>query len=270
MQIIHKVTFEGTKAAEFRELGVNMVRISPESPLINMLQFTMAEDDSRWKKTHSIIKKLGALDFAETRFTPYEFDRAQFLAVLPSWHHGYPQPEEDFQYKKTTYDLSHYCSACQIGARQVAPFQMKRPPIWGEKSVLQLNWVFDEYFVKPETWKRVFERFGIKCRPVLQHPSGQEMETVVQLDISERAELLMESYPRVQCQRCGTRSYLHVNGFFPSPAATGQHLFKSLQWFGDGSVPVQAVVVSQPLYRAIQDAKIRGLEFQACLPPQIA
>ena len=44
-----------------------------------------------------------------------------------------------------------------IGAKQVSPFRMKESPNWGRRSILQMNWLFDEYFVKPEVWNAVFQ-----------------------------------------------------------------------------------------------------------------
>ncbi len=259
----------GKKALRFQDLGIAMVRISPGSHLVDLVQFKMSESDPRWKTALALIEEFGAVDIAETEFTADELNQAQFLAMLPSWHHGYPQPEDDFGYLKTTYDLSSYCSCCGIGARQVAAFRLKKPPSWGTRSILQCNWIFDEYFVKPEIWQSIFAGFGIKNRPVAQDESGKVLDSVTQIDISDHVELLMEGRAHTQCHKCGEKVYRQVNGFFPCPAvATSKHVFKSSQWFGHGSNANRMVMVSQALYQKIQTEKIRGVHFAACLPPR--
>jgi hypothetical protein len=84
---------------------------------------------------------------------------------------------------------------------------MKRSPAWGTKSILQLNWIFDEYFVTPTAWRQVFEAFGIACKPVLLDRTGEVLDSVVQLDIPKTHELNFDGDFEL-CKACNIKKYL--------------------------------------------------------------
>ena len=107
---------------------------------------------------------------------------------------------------------------------------------------------------------------GINCRRVLLHRTGQELESVLQLDIPQLVPLQMDSkaYEYERCMLCDRKEYKHVTGFFPSPQATDFPFFKSVQYFGSGSGATRAVLLSNALYRRITDASLKGAEFFAC------
>jgi hypothetical protein len=143
---------------------------------------------------------------------------------------------------------------------------MKNAPNWGRRSILQMNWVFDEFFVKPDVWKAIFEPSGLKCRPVLLHRTGQELDSVVQLDIPHLVTLMMDSgtFAVERCEFCDRKKYAHVTGFFPTPQATVFALFKSVEYFGSGASAHRAVVISSALCLKSRDTSLRGAEFYAC------
>ena len=250
----------------FQEAGVELQ--IHDNNLTKIAVCDVAEDDPQWESVRHLLKKYETVDIPFTKFTDSELSNAKHLAMAPSWHHGYPQPEDDFGYMQLTYDLRDYCEHCGIGAKQISPFQMKKSPNWGRRSILQMNWLFDEYFVKPEVWNAVFQPLGINCRRVLLHRTGQELESVLQLDIPQLVPLQMDSkaYEYERCMFCDRKKYKHVTGFFPSPQATDFPLFKSVQYFGSGASASRAVLVSKALYRRIKDAALKGAEFFACKP----
>jgi hypothetical protein len=257
----------GQVRKDFQDAGVKL-RVD-DNPLARIATCDVAEDDPRWGKVQALIKKYQLVDIPLTEFTDFELLSANYLNMGATWHHGYPQPEDDFGYRNASYDLAAYCEHCGIGTKQTAPFRMKNAPNWGRRSILQMNWVFDEFFVKPDAWKAIFEPLGIKCRPVLLHRTGQELDSVVQLDIPHLVPLTMDSkaYAFERCEFCDRKKYKHVTGFFPTPQATGFPLFKSAEYFGSGAGAHRAVVISSALYLKIRDASLRGAEFYACAIP---
>jgi hypothetical protein len=72
-----------------------------------------------------------------------------------------------------------------------------------KRSILQLNWIFDEYFLARDVWTTVFEPLGIDCWPVLLHKSGEEIGSVVQLKISHHADLNLSESKTAACSTCG-------------------------------------------------------------------
>ena len=201
-----------------------------------------------------------AVDIVRTNFSKQEIADARWLELVPDWHRGYPQPKEGvFGYLEVTYDTSQYCPECGIGLRQKAPFQMKAEPKWGRNGILQLNWVFDEYFVKSAVWANIFEPHGIGCRHV-QNTRGKELKTVVQLVVERETDIVNDGLPMEKCTRCGRVKYIPVTrGPFPALACEpAGHMVKTRQYFGSGASAHKGVIISQVLARARSAKNIRG------------
>jgi hypothetical protein len=199
-----------------------------------------------------------------TEFTDDERNQAPFLEMMPSWLHGYPQPESVHGYMDQTYDLSSACKICHVGAKQKAPFRMKKSPVWGRRSILQMNWVDDEIFVKPDVYSAVFRPFGIGSWPVLLHKTGVELDTVVQLSIETIADVRVDgTLLEHVCSRCGRQSSQRsCRGFPPGPVHAEAPIFKSSQCFHGSD---RSVFVSNCLYQEIVGAKLKGAGFHPCL-----
>ena len=147
---------------------------------------------------------------------------------------------------------------------------MKGEPKWGKKHVLQLNWIFDEFFVLPDVWESTFEPFDVGCTPVVDHRTGKELQTVVQLDIKTTAAStlqLTEDQPCELCTRCGRKKYLPISkGLFPSLAETAtDHIQKTQEYFGSGASAWKAIVVSSNLFQRITERKLKGVELIPCI-----
>jgi hypothetical protein len=184
----------------------------------------------------------------------------------PSWHHGYPEPSGDLGFLRETYVESSVCKLCGSGKVQQHSFRLKQEPKWGNKQILQLNWVFDEFFVQPETWRHVFEPLGVACREVLHVKTGKPLETIVQLCIDEIAttELAIdESLEGERCKSCGVVKYLPiVRGAFPGLRRENKRsILKTKEVFGSGTSSWRAVLVSSELFRTITKANLKGVEF---------
>src|SRR5262249_12475668 len=222
------------------------------------------ESDSAWPRISEWATRRSALDMVSSHFSPEEIAEAEWLGMDPRWHWSYPQPEDDFGFRSVTYDLSQYCSTCGIGAVQKAAFRMKSEPRWGRNGILQLNWVFDEYFVRPEVWKSIFEPLRIASRPVVDK-EGRELATVLQLKAPEAVvPVSTEGLKAKLCGVCGRTKYgWVVRGPFPSllTAPVDAHLFKTKEYFGDGAAADKAVLVSQAPRRALEERAIRGVSF---------
>ena len=101
---------------------------------------------------------------------------------------------------------------------------MKAEPKWGRRGVLQLNWVFDEYFATPEVWASFFEPHGIECRPVMN-----------------------------------TRGAAPFPALRSEPSAT---MVKTKEYFGSGASAHKRVLISQAVARALIDHKVRGVSLR--------
>lgn len=259
MKILHRISMTEDEPVrlEFERLGFE-TRCGLTTLLID-------ESDERWTRVKSLIDKYSPLDIVTTTFTDSEVQIARHLKLVPDWHHGYPQPEGNFEYKSITYDGSRMCADCGSGLVQVSPFRFKREPKWGRRSILQLNWVYDEYFVRPEVWDEVFRPFNVDSREVLHARTEKPLETVVQLVTPrETSSLDLPGHKYEKCCTCGAIRYLPISrGYFP--ALIGEScsaIFRSREYFGSGHNAFNAIVVTQDLCTAMRERKLKGVKFK--------
>jgi ribosomal protein L37E len=242
------------------EVQAELAEFGLAAPARGCAIFEVDEAHVSWPALKEWITKRRAGDAAFTRFTSSEVARARWLELEPTWHHGYPQPDPDnFGFRHATYDLSQHCAVCGVGKRQCAPFQMKREPKWGRKEILQLNWVFDEYFVTPNLWREVFAPSGIASRAVC-NTKGEELEGVVQLVIGGEVEIVEKGLASEVCSRCGRQKFLPVTAG-PFPALRNEPnvpLAKTAEFFGSGGSAHRGVVISQELWRKFVAYKGKG------------
>ena len=224
------------------------------------VSFDVDEDHEFWPDMQRWIVARRALDICRTVFSKEEVSAAKWLQLLPDWHRGYPQPREDhFGYLQATYDLSEYCEKCGVGNKQNAPFQMRGEPKWGRNEILQLNWVFDEFFVTPRLWRAVFQPRGVGYRSV-KSVRGSELQTVCQLLIDEQVRIVADDLSGANCTSCDRMKYLPVTrGCFP-PLATEPtgHVARTTQDFGSGASAHKGIIVSGELARALLAEEVRG------------
>jgi ribosomal protein L37E len=260
MKITHNISISTTSEirSELEELGITVGE--------GFVSFKIEESDERWIKLKPKILEWHAIDIPDTTFSDKELSESEWLEMLPEWHHGYPQPEDDFKYLSLTYDLSNYCSKCGIGAVQKENFRMQKEPKWGKRGILQLNWVFDQYFVLPDVWRDIFKMFGIPCLPVIHHRTGKNLNTVLQLSNLENTELEnIDRYPHQVCNECGRKKYLPIAiGRFPKLRIIPKsHISRTNEYFGSGRRAFNAIVVSHELYKQIRKYKLKGVSFNA-------
>ena len=264
MKILHRIAFVASEA-DRRDIDRLGVKLQPTGKVpAGFISFDASESDPNWPAVHDWIEQRGlGVHWVRTVFSTREVDEACWLNLQPDWHHGYPQPEGGFAYTRTTYDPQDYCRLCGVGGRQRGPFAMSGEPAWGTRGILQLNWVFDEYFVIPEVAATVFGPYGIGTRPVTNR-RGAELRTVLQLDIHERVSLRIEGLPSETCGECGRLKFEPVTrGPFPALASEPSgHMARTNELFGTGSEAHNEVIVSQALGRAMRNAGVKGASFR--------
>lgn len=258
MKIVHHISVNSNLniQGELAHFGI----VVAETGLVS---FDIDESNEKWPLIEEWIARRQAFDFVSTKFSRMEISDSRWLQLVPDWHHGYPQPD-DRGYIRATYDIKNWCERCGVGLKQKAPFRMESEPRWGKRSILQLNWVFDEYFVRPDTWSIVLEPLGVKCRPVL-NTKGSKLDTVVQLDIRGEINVLTDRLPSEEksCSDCGQTKYLPVvRGPFPTlmnkPSSA---IFRTVEFFGSGAYGCRPVLVSQAVAQVLIANKIRGASF---------
>lgn len=269
MEIIHHFGLSIRReidAEAFRVLGIHLDRGPQHLPGSSIAAFDISEDDPRWVEVQQLVERIKLTDFVRTKFSKSELGDASVLAMFATTQRGYPEPSNDMSFIEVTYDLSEYCNICGIGLRQLRPIRVGFVPTL-QRSILALNWIFDEFLVSPQVWERVFRPFGIGYWPVLSARTGETIESVVQLRIEERAGLRLRGLERACCSDCGREKVLfNLRGFAPDPVNIPSPIFRSVQYFGTGANAFNLILVEAPLYRAIREGQLRGLEFYPCSP----
>lgn len=253
MQVIHRVSISATPQIrkELADLGVAVGE--------GFVTFEVDESSPEWTAIASWIARRSAVDVVSTKFATSELNAAAWFAWAPTWHCGYPQPEDE--YLEVTYDVSAYCAACGVGAVQRAPFRMKGEPRWGRNEILQLNWVFGEYFATPALWRRAFEPAGVRSRAVLDAGGAKELSSVVQLVVSDEVDVETAGLTFDTCSRCHRQKFHpQARGFFPAVLAEpGERIVRTRQWFGSGASAYQVVLAARSWVRALKG--VRGVTF---------
>lgn len=258
--------------ARYRGLNAALGQLGHALDRHGGFSLTLAEDDPdlpRW------------LEFSATRddvtvqhgttFDEAELDSADHLEFAVDWHNGYPQPESSFGYLRETFDLTDYCEACGIGKVQNAPYRLRGEPRWGTRHLMGINWDFDAVFCRSEVASAVFDPLGIDTWSVLDHRTGQPLESVVQLRLAptDRAHLDVTFDEAETCASCRRVKYSpqRLGYFAPLLGTETKPMFRTREWFGSGGEARQPVVVSQVARRAMLAASLKPLYFAPLARP---
>lgn len=269
MKIIHHFGLKVSSTADarlFAELGIHLDLGSESVPGFGVTGFEISEDDPNWTDVHRLAQDYKITEFVKTEFAEHENRSASVLCMLASLQKGFPSDGNFLEFLGKTYDLANYCLHCGAGGVQANPFRIKSVRDL-KRTVWQLNWLFDEFLVARETWTSVFKPFGVECLPVLFDQTGDEVGSVVQLQIAHETDLAPGDLVAVECLHCGRKkSPLSLRGFSPSPVAIPAPLFKSTNLFGTGANAFRRVFVSSELFSEIQRWGLRGIDFYPCSP----
>ena len=210
-----------------------------------------------------------------------------WYSIWAKGHFGYPQPEDDLGHSAMTYNLTNFCIRCGMGAEQNRPFRMKTAPKQKRSHFLQLNWVFEEFFVRPEV-KSIFENAsvsGISFLAPVVHKTDEIIPDLFQIRVEHvlPPSLLVDSLQTVTCQEdneepawrppgesvisdtapyCGRVKYhpviegLKFNSFAFIEAPD---IVKSYEHFGSGGSANRRLLVSQKIADLIKEHKWRGI-----------
>jgi hypothetical protein len=268
---------------EIDELGLDYERRS----MIWVLN--ISEDASDWSYVERLCLAHGVQSQTSNLFSRTEIAEADWLVMSANGHHGFPMPDDDFGYREATYDVSRSCARCGIGAEQNAPFRIRSEFKASRSHFMQLNWVFDEFFVRTAVAASVEAHgiSGISFVATLLHRSNQPSQGVVQMkigtqltqafDVSELQPVTCK--PQNEEWRPDLPEWLWKQG--PHCGAVKFHerkrgpfrvsrtaldgapdVVRSCEWFGSGGSAYHLVIVSKRFRQLFTSLGWRGVSFQ--------
>ncbi|MGI9388490.1 MAG: hypothetical protein ACR2O1_00405 [Boseongicola sp.] len=244
------------------------------------------EEDPVWSSFKDRLLENSGRVSSRAVYSEEELKRAPYLEIIARGHHGYPQPERNFGYVKEVYEKKGYCEGCGIGARQKAPFRIRKEFGARHSHFLQLNWVFDEFFVRAPVVEALIDAgvTGISWQAPVIHKSGAPSAEVEQMMVenSMMPSLDAKGFPTVTCKANNEEGRPHQEGdsgpycgrmkFHRNPALQLRFdastfectpdIVKTAEWFGSGGSAFRLILVSQKVYRLITEAGWRGVEFE--------
>lgn len=241
MEILHRIGFHQLDGVErnLDTLGVSYEKV-PLPGASYLVVFDITEADPSWPAISLLVKQKTASDLYDTVFTNEEILAADWLRLKPTYEHGYPQPEDAFEWRDNTY--SFVCPECGIVDRQKAPFYLKKEPKMGRNDFLSLFWAYTIFCVT-----EVFARFnenqfqGYDEQEVMIQQTSQASKVVRQLDVLAIASKGLAEEDKLQpetCPACGITKYLyHKRGYMHiARAAIRSDVDFQLthEWFGSG------------------------------------
>lgn len=247
------------------------------------LEFYLYEDNPNFAAIKKEVDRFGIVQQSGTVYEKADIKAAEWF-IASAGQYQYPQPEEDFNYKKTTFNLDNYCDLCAIGKIQNAPFRLKSVPKQHNNQFWGLFWENAPLFVRQEA-KNILEKENIQgirfSKPVL-HKTNLEIEGFYQLHIETVLTKGFDSYntKTITCKInneenlntgvnpdcCGRIKFHHpmIGGYLFDKTIfhPGVDIAETYEYFGSGGSADKLVMVSKRFKEIVEKNKLKGLSFK--------
>lgn len=277
MDIFHRVSFNSTSSPKLlkaiEELGITYKVIELPGGGGKAIFFEISESDPLWENTLQLLKtNLGfdiyrGGDVFETFFTENEIRATEWVRLIPTFEHGYPQPQTNWPFKQLS--LSNVCPKCGI-YEQTSNMRLKKEPNIGKKAFMTLIGI-GEVFARPLVFSS-FESIGAKGYDVWEaiiHKTQQPSKEVSQIyipGISQPGIIGVESMRQVICTVCGiVKYYPHKKGLMylkKDALLPGVDFIKTYEWFGSGLNAFREILISNRIAKLILDKGWQGVRLK--------
>lgn len=289
MRIQHRyLTFEKNERllALLEELSIRYKvdeRSLDETIPLYILEFFLYEDNPMFSMMKERLQQFEIKPQIGTVYEEEDLTKANWFYIAAAGYQ-YPQPENEFGYRRATFNLNNFCENCGIGKHQNAPFRLKTMPKQYNSQFWGLHWEHDAIFVRNET-RSLLDAENIKgisfSRPVL-NKNDQEVKDLWQMHIQTELEAGLDSHNLLTeiCEYadhkesrediklvhyCGRIKYNfpHRGGITINELAFQNmpDIVRSHEWFGSGGMALQLPIASKRVKEIVEKNKLRGLTF---------
>ncbi|MFN8251917.1 MAG: hypothetical protein U0V75_08530 [Ferruginibacter sp.] len=246
------------------------------------IEFYLYEDNPNFDNLKKELSKFIQPQVTGTEYEKKDIQNAEWF-IVSTGQYQYPQPENDFNYKKVTFNLDNYCPLCDIGKIQNAPFRLKTEPKQQNNQFWGLHWEYSAVFVRQEA-KNILERENIKgirfTNPIL-NKKDIPIDGFYQLHIDTTIDKGFDGYntKTITCkinneENCNTDLNSKCCGRikFHHPKIGGYLFDKSIfksefdivhsnEYFGSGASANRIQIVSRRFKDLVEKNKLKGLSF---------
>lgn len=267
MQRFHRIFANGNNQFKTFLDQADIEHEYEESIVGKTVSLLIPESHRSWPILASAIEHFDVVHTVELRFTKGDIRNASWCELGTTSHFGYPQPEDAFGYKEITYDPNIGCRKCGIGLVQNAPFRFRKAPTTTRSHLIQLNWVFGEFFVSKEARSQIEIAgiSGIQFESPVHHKTGAPISGWFHMRIYEHVATKVDASGLMveTCAECAQSKLNHPQSemlkFGSTCRDSGLDVYRTIEWFGSGSCAYNAVLVSQRFVRLILENKWRGV-----------
>lgn len=258
------------------DLGLN---VNYEHPYQTALLF---KDDPKYELLiNRLVKKnIQYSEIFEMFFDDDELDKAEYYYLGLAGYWGYPQPMDEFEYLKESYDESAACPICGNGAKQVRPFLIKGKPKFGRNDILAINWEFE--FLITEKLKALIEKeelTGVEFWPLLDYKKRTSVEGFHQLYVTNELPPMSPNMefetddlgpnPKIKlpcpCNKIGRNLAVHQMRYKRNDIEKAKDFNKTHEWIGGTYHTTQWTVVSKRVYQLFKKNNIKRVKFAPIL-----
>jgi hypothetical protein len=246
------------------------------------IEFSLYEDNPNFLIVKKEIEEFEIKPQTGTVYEKADIKAAEWF-IASTGKYQYPQPEDDFNYLKATFNLDNYCPLCGIGKIQNAPFRLKTAPRQPNNQFWGLHWEYSAVFVRQEA-KNILERENVKgirfTSPVL-NKKNIPIDGFYQLHIDTTIDKGFDSYntKTITCKinneencntdlnskYCGRIKFHHsmIGGYLFDKAIFNSSfdIVESNEYFGSGGSANKLQIVSKRFKEIVERNKLKGLSF---------
>lgn len=261
--------------AELKYLGMQKLHVQEKDAgilgLLRILEIRVYLDNPKLPEYLKLLEKYNITSDYATEFTKADIRNAEWFEIRAKSWLGYPKPEHSW--KENTYDLASpdYCHLCGAGLKQVNPFRLgANQPKSKKSSFFAPGWVFDEVFVTTEV-QQIFRQSGVtgvEYLAPLRTGTQQPFDKLRQLVVMNQLQNALVNHPVFEpttCDKCDQlihRASRRAKIFNQSAFVNAPDFVRTSEWFGNGKISQQSILVSRKVYDLIQAEKWRGIRMQ--------
>jgi hypothetical protein len=275
MEIWHRISFNSRLDAAFfskiESIQINYTANDlPERPAgkSKYVYFDISESDVHWPQIFALMAKYKITSHSETYFNNQEILSSDWLRLIPTFGHLFPQPEKTWVRNPVNYsDFCHNCGTF----KQVSPFRIKHEPKNQKYDFQSSPWAWVFFCSKRVIYSLKENGIrGYEDWDVIIHGSNTPSQAYSQLffiNLTQPGLLDLESLRPETCHVCNhTKFYAHLRGVMQykrNAIDPNLDIVQNYEWFGGGGKSAyREILISNKFAKLIIESGWKGVRMK--------